>query len=90
MSARLLPLCLTLCDPMDCSPPVSSVHGIVQARILKLLPFSTPGALPNPGNEPPSPDSPSGGFFTSVQPGKPNSKPINTINMNGLNTPIRR
>ena len=25
-------LCLTLCDPMDCSPPHSSVHGIVQAR----------------------------------------------------------
>ena len=26
-------LCLTLCDPMDCSPPGSSVHGISQARI---------------------------------------------------------
>ena len=26
--------CLTLCDPMDCSPPGSSVHGILQARIL--------------------------------------------------------
>ena len=25
--------CLTLCDPMDCSPPGSSVHGISQARI---------------------------------------------------------
>ena len=25
--------CLTLCDPMDCSPPVSSEHGILQARI---------------------------------------------------------
>ena len=24
----------TLCDPMDCSPPSSSVHGILQARIL--------------------------------------------------------
>ena len=28
-------LCLTLCDPMDCSPPGSSVHGISQARILE-------------------------------------------------------
>ena len=28
-------LCLPPCDPMDCSPPDSSVHGIVQARILK-------------------------------------------------------
>ena len=27
--------CLTLCDPMDCSPPNSSVHGILQARILE-------------------------------------------------------
>ena len=28
-------LCLTLCDPMDCSPPGSSVHGILQARRLE-------------------------------------------------------
>ena len=27
--------CLTLCDPMDCSPPGSSVHGILQARMLE-------------------------------------------------------
>ena len=27
--------CPTLCDPMDCSPPASSVHGILQARILE-------------------------------------------------------
>ena len=34
--------CPTLCDPMDCSPPVSSVHGILQARVLKWvdIPFS--------------------------------------------------
>ena len=31
--------CLTLCDPMDCSPLGSSVHGILQARILA-IPFS--------------------------------------------------
>ena len=33
---------LTLCDPMDCIPPVSSVHGILQARILVwvTIPFS--------------------------------------------------
>ena len=35
--AKLLQSCLTLCDPMDSSPPGSSVHGIVQARILKWL-----------------------------------------------------
>ena len=28
-------LCLTLCDPMDCSPPGFSVHGIFQARMLE-------------------------------------------------------
>ena len=27
--------CLTLCYPMDCSLPVSSVHGILQARVLE-------------------------------------------------------
>ena len=27
--------CQTLCDPMDCSPPGSSVHGILQARVLE-------------------------------------------------------
>ena len=26
-------LCLTLCNPMDCSPPGSSIHGIFQARV---------------------------------------------------------
>ena len=35
MHARLLQLCLTLCDPMDCSPPGSSVHEVLQGRILK-------------------------------------------------------
>ena len=30
-----LQLCSTLCDPMDCSPSVSSVHGILQARTLE-------------------------------------------------------
>ena len=35
-------LCLTFCDPLDCSPAGSSVHGISQARILEWLaiPFS--------------------------------------------------
>ena len=33
-------LCLTLCDPMDCSLPSSSVHGILQARILEWVAIS--------------------------------------------------
>ena len=36
-----LPLCPTLCDPMDCSPPGSSVHGILQARILEWVAMSS-------------------------------------------------
>ena len=35
--AKLLQLCPTLGDPMDCSPPGSSVHGIFQARVLECL-----------------------------------------------------
>ena len=33
-------LCPTLCDPIDCSPPGSSVHGILQARILEWVAIS--------------------------------------------------
>ena len=41
-------LCLILRDPMDCSPPGSSVHGLLQARILKWLaiPFSRGSSQP--------------------------------------------
>ena len=35
MLCLLAQLCPTLCDPMNCSPPGSSVHGILQARILE-------------------------------------------------------
>ena len=32
--------CLTLCNPVDCSPPGSSVHGILQARVLEWVAIS--------------------------------------------------
>ena len=37
-------LCPTLCNPVDCSPPGSSVHGILQARMLEwaAISFSSP------------------------------------------------
>ena len=40
--------CSTLCDPMDCSPPGSSVHGILQARIpeLAVVPLSRGSSQP--------------------------------------------
>ena len=52
MSAQSLQSRLTLCDPVDCSLPGSSVHGILQARILEWVAISPPpGDLPNPGME---------------------------------------
>ena len=39
--------CLTLCDPMDCSLPDSSVHGISQAWILEWVAISFSGDLPD-------------------------------------------
>ena len=39
-AAKLLQSCLTLCDPMDCSTPASSVHGILQARTLEWVAIS--------------------------------------------------
>ena len=52
----------TVCDPMDCSPPGSSVHGILQARVLEwvAIPFSRDLL---PGIEPGSPTLASR-FFT--------------------------
>ena len=40
--------CITLSDPMDCSPPGSSVHGIFQARVLEwgAIAFSVIGYIP--------------------------------------------
>ena len=40
--------------PLDCSPPGSSVHGILQGEHWSGLPCSSPGDLPNPGIEPAS------------------------------------
>ena len=34
-AAKSLQSCLTLCDPMDCSLPGSSIHGIFQVRVLE-------------------------------------------------------
>ena len=46
--AVLIHSCLTLCDPMDCSPPGSWIHGILQARILEwvAIPFSRGSSRP--------------------------------------------
>ena len=57
-----------LCDRIDRSPPGSSVHGILQARILEWVAMSS-----SRGSSPPREESPAlaGGFFTTEPPGKP-------------------
>ena len=66
--------CPTLCDPVDCSSPGPSAHGILQARTLEqvtMLHWSgSPGDLPDPGIEPASPAL-EAGSLPSEPPGKP-------------------
>ena len=51
--AEFLQLCPTLCNPVNCSLPGSSVCGILQARILEWVALCpAPGNLPDPGIEP--------------------------------------
>ena len=52
MHAKSLQSCLTLYDPMDCTPPGSSVHEILQARILEWVAVPSSRRSPNPGVEP--------------------------------------
>ena len=65
MFVQALQPCLTLCDPMDYSPPGSSVHGILQARILEWV------AMPSSRESSQSRDQnhiscTAGGFFTTM------------------------
>ena len=73
MHAKLLQLCLTLCDPMGGSLPSSSVHGIFQARILEWVAMPSSGDLPNSGIELASLTSPAlaGSSLPPAPPGKP-------------------
>ena len=64
--------CPTLCGPMDCSPPVSSVLPMKFStqEYLSELPFPSPGDLPDPGIKPMSPAL-QADALTSEPPGKP-------------------
>ena len=57
------------CDPMYCSSPGSSVHGILQARILEWVTFLSPGNLPDPRTELKA-HALVGEFFSTEPPGK--------------------
>ena len=66
--------CPTLCDPMDCSPSGSSVHGNLQARILEwvVVPFSRGSSRPRDRTHVSCGSRIVGGFFIAEPPGKPN------------------
>ena len=65
--------CLTHCDPIGCSLPGSSVHGILQARILEWVVIPSPRDLPNPRIEPRSPT-----LEADSLPSEPPEKPKNS------------
>ena len=62
--------CPALCDPMDCSPPGSSLHGIFPARILEWVAMPSSRGFPSPRNWN-CVYCLAGGFFTAEPPGKP-------------------
>ena len=63
----------SLCNPMDYSPLIFSIHGIFRQKYWSGLPFPPPGDLPNPGIKHMllSSLALAGRFFTPVPPGKP-------------------
>ena len=62
MHAQLLRSCPTSCDPMDCSPPGSSVHGILQTRIVEWLVMPSARGSSQPRDQP-LVSCTAGGFF---------------------------
>ena len=74
MNAKSLQSRPALYNPMDSSPPGSSVHGILQARTLEWVAMTSSRDLPDPGIEPVSLMSPAlaGGSLPLAPPGKSN------------------
>ena len=68
VKVKVAQLCLTLCDPMDCT-----VLGILQARILERVAFPFSRDLPNPEIQPRSPT-----LQADYLPAEPQGKPKNT------------
>ena len=72
--------CLTLCDPIDYSPPGSSVRELSRQEYWSGWQFPTPGDLSNPGTEPRSP-SLQADSLPAEPPGSPGRMEWNTIPM---------
>ena len=77
---KVVQLCPNLCNPMDCSPPDSSVHGILQVRILKWVAVPSQGDLPIPGIKPRSPTL-QADFLLSKPPGKPRNTGVGSLSL---------
>ena len=85
MGAQSLESCPILCSLMDCSPPGSSVHGTLQARILEWVAMPFPRGSSQPWDQT-QVSCFASRFFTSDPPGKPCFTIINTIKTNFLCT----
>ena len=70
MGVLVAQLCQTLCDPKDCIPPGSSVHGILQARILEWVAMSFSRGSSQLRDQTRI-SCIAGRFFTAEPPGKP-------------------
>ena len=79
LGAQLLQSCLTLWDPVDCSSPGSSVHGLSHPEYWSGLPCLTPWDLPNLGIKPESPASPA--LQVDSLPTKPLGKPQGEVTL---------
>ena len=72
--------CPTLSNPMDCSPPGSSVHGIFQARVLEWGAIPSSRDLPHPGIKPGS-STLQVGSLPCKPPGKPKNPGLGSLSL---------
>ena len=78
-------LCPTLCDPVDCSPPGSSVQGFPRQECWSGLSFPLLGNIPDRGIKPTA-TTLAGRFFTTEPPGKPSRSQCSTSKASPLCT----
>ena len=89
--AQLLQSCPTLCDPMDWGPPGSSVHGILQTRILEwvAMPCTRGSSQPRDQTHVFCVSCIAGRFFTTEPPQKPHMYMyVDRYNYMGIYTPL--
>ena len=83
MEVTVTQLCLILCDPMDCSPPGSSVQGISQARILEWVAISSSRGSSRPRDQT-RVSCIVGRFCSTKLPGKPPPNELRRHSTGGL------